>query len=36
MINDEAKKYHYFAVKNLLEFYSSDWLRSKKRSNNQR
>ena len=30
MINDEAKKSYYFAVKNLLELYSSEWLKSKK------
>ena len=29
-INDEAKKCYYFAVKNLLELYSSEFLRSKK------
>ena len=30
MINDEAKKCYYFAVKNLLELYASKCLRSKK------
>ena len=30
MINDEAKKCYYFAVKNLLELHSSQWLKSKK------
>ena len=30
MINDEAEEYHYFAVKNLLELYSLEWLKSKK------
>ena len=30
MINDEAKNSYYFAVKNLLELYSSEWLRCKK------
>ena len=30
MINDEAKKCYYFAVKNLLELHSSKWLKSKK------
>ena len=30
MINDEAEKCYYFAVKNLLELYSFEWLRSKK------
>ena len=29
MINDEANNY-YFVVKNLLELYSSGWLKSKK------
>ena len=29
MINDEANSY-YFVVKNLLELYSSGWLKSKK------
>ena len=28
MINDEAEKCYYFAVKNLLELYSFEWLRS--------
>ena len=30
MINDEVKKYHYFAVKNLSELNSLGWLRGKK------
>ena len=30
MINDEVEKCYYFAVKNLLELYSFEWLRSKK------
>ena len=30
MINDEAKNFFYFAVKNLSELYSLGWLRSKK------
>ena len=30
MINDEAKKYYYFAVKSLLEFFCSQCLKSKK------
>ena len=30
MINDEAKSNYYFAVKNLSELYSSEWLRCKK------
>ena len=30
MINDKAEKCYYFAVKNLLELYSFEWLRSKK------
>ena len=30
MINDGDKKYYYFAVKNKLELYSSEWLKSKK------
>ena len=30
MINDEANKCYYFAVKNLLELHSSQWLKSKK------
>ena len=30
MINDEAKSSYYFAVKNLSELYSSEWLRCKK------
>ena len=32
MINDDDKKYYYFAVKSKLELYSSEWLRSKKES----
>ena len=36
MINDDDdnEKHHYFAVKSKLEFYSPEWLRSKKRINN--
>ena len=30
MINDDAEKYYYFAVKNKLELYYSEWLRNKK------
>ena len=30
MINDEVEKCYYFAVKNLLELSSFEWLRSKK------
>ena len=30
MINDKAERCYYFAVKNLLELNSSEWLRSKK------
>ena len=30
MTNDEAKKWYYFAVKNELELYSSEWLKNKK------
>ena len=30
--DDDDEKYHYFAVKSKLEFYSSEWLRSKKES----
>ena len=30
LINDEAKNCYYFAVKNMLELYSSEWLRCKK------
>ena len=30
MINDEVEKCYYFAVKNLLELYSFEWLKSKK------
>ena len=30
MINDEAKSWHYFAVKNLSELNSLGWLRGKK------
>ena len=30
MTNDEAKNCYYFALKNLLELYSSQWLKSKK------
>ena len=30
MINDKAEKCYYFAIKNLLELYSFEWLRSKK------
>ena len=29
MINDKAEKCYYFAIKNLLELYSFEWLRSK-------
>ena len=33
MINDDDnEKYYYFVVKSKLEFYSSEWLRSKKES----
>ena len=32
MINDDDEKYSYFAVKSKLELYSSEWLRSKKKS----
>ena len=32
MINDEAKNCYYFAVKNLSELYSSEWLKSRKES----
>ena len=30
MINDRAERSYYFAVKNLLELNSSEWLGSKK------
>ena len=30
MINDKAEKCYYFAIKNLLQLYSFEWLRSKK------
>ena len=30
MINDDAEKYYYFAVKSKLELYYSEWLRNKK------
>ena len=30
MINDDNEKYYYFAVKNKLELYLSELLRSKK------
>ena len=30
LTNDEAKKCYYFAVKNELELYSSEWLKNKK------
>ena len=30
MINDGAERCYYFAVKTLLELYSSEWLRNKK------
>ena len=30
MINNDADKYYYFAVKSKLELYSSEWLRNKK------
>ena len=32
MINDDDEKYHYFAVKRKLEWYSFEWLRSKNES----
>ena len=32
MINDDDEKSYYFAAKNQLELYSSEWLRSKKES----
>ena len=32
MINDDDEKYYYFAVKNKLELYLFEWLRSKKES----
>ena len=32
MINDDDDKYYYFAVKSKLELYSSEWLRSKKKT----
>ena len=31
MINDEANKYYYFAIKNLSELNSLGWLRGKKK-----
>ena len=31
MVNDDLEKYYYFAVKNKLELYSSEWLRNKKK-----
>ena len=34
MINEEAKNCYYFPVKNLLELYSSQWLKSKKEAIN--
>ena len=34
MINDEANKHYYFAIKNLSELNSLGWLRGKKKSNN--
>ena len=30
--NDDNEKYYHFVVKNKLELYSSEWLRSKKES----
>ena len=30
--SDGVEKYYYFAVKNKLELYSSEWLRNKKES----
>ena len=30
MINDEAEKCYYLAVKSMLELYSSEWLKNKK------
>ena len=30
MINDEANSYYYFAIKNLSELNSLEWLRGKK------
>ena len=35
MINDEANKYYYFAVKHLLELNSLGWLGGRKKTNNQ-
>ena len=32
MINDDDEKYYYFAVKSKLVLYSSEWLRSRKKS----
>ena len=32
MINEDDEKYYYFAVKSILELYSSEWLRSKEES----
>ena len=34
MISDGVKKYCYFTVENLLEFYSSKWLKNKKAATN--
>ena len=34
MINDEANKYYYFAIKNLSELNSLGWLRGKKELTN--
>ena len=31
MINDDLEKYYYFAAKNKLELYFSEWLRNKKK-----
>ena len=34
MIYNEIEKYYYFAVKSILELYTSEWLKNKKDATN--
>ena len=36
MVNDDAKKYYYFAAKSKLELYLSKWLRNKKEAKHKK